>query len=189
MAEGGRFYVFEPECGLPKGAHDLQRRATLFESVFRHYDDPFSPEAVASYFSQLRRYADTDESGVIQTLCGDSIARKGDFRFNFRSAARAYRFIDSDMLPVIVVNDVKGSDSARLVERLEKFDSDPLLFRLLQQHTVQIYAREAGVLEREGALEMVRDRFYVLRHGTGYDKSLGLVAEDPTRMDAEKGLF
>ena len=190
LAEGGRFYVFEPECGLPKSAHDLQRRATLSESVFKRYDDPFSPEAVASYFSQLRRYADTDESGVVRTLCGDSIASKGDFRFNFRSAAKAYRFIDSDMIPVIVVDDVKDNDeSARLVEQLEKGDSDPLLFRLLQRHTVQIYAWEAGVMERDGALELVRDRFYILRNGTGYNKILGLMVEDPTCMDAEQGLF
>lgn len=189
LAEGGRFYVFEPECGLPKSTHDLRRRATLSESVFKRYDDPFSPEAVASYFSQLRRYADTDESSVIQTLCGDSIASKGDFRFNFRSAAKVYRFIDNDMIPVIVVDDVKGSDSARLVERLEKFDNDPLLFRVLQRHTVQIYEREAAVMERDGTLELVRNRFYILRNGTGYDKSLGVVAEDPACMDAEKGIF
>jgi CRISPR-associated endonuclease/helicase Cas3 len=190
LAEGGRFYIFEPECGLPKNAHDLQRRATLSESVFKRYDDPFSPEAVASYFSQLRRYADTDEFGVVRILCGDSIASKGDFRFNFRSAAKAYRFIDSDMIPVIVVDDVKDNDeSARLVERLEKGDSDPLLFRLLQRHTVQIYAWEAGVMERDGALELVKDRFYILRNGTGYNKILGLMVEDPIYMDAEQGLF
>ena len=93
------------------------------------------------------------------------------------------------MIPVIIVDDVKGSDSARLVERLEKGDSDPLLFRVLQRHTVQIYTREAGVMERDGALELVRDRFYILRNGTGYDRELGLVSEDPTCMDAEKGIF
>ena len=44
-------------------------------------------------------------------------------------------------------------------------------------------------MQRDGALELVRDRFYILRNGTGYDRELGLVVEDPTCMDAEKGIF
>ena len=189
LPEGGRFYVFKPECGLPKRAHDLQRRATLFDSVICQYDDPFTPEAVASYFSQLRSYANTDESDVLRTLCDGNTGTAQGYRFNFRSADRAYRFIDTDMIPVIVENDIERSDAAELVRKLERYEDDPLLFRRLQQHTVQIYPWEVETLERHGALECIRERFYVLRNGTGYDRQLGLVVNDPTHMDAEKGIF
>ena len=93
------------------------------------------------------------------------------------------------MIPVIVENDIERSDAAELVRKLERYEDDPLLFRRLQQHTVQIYPWEVETLERHGALECIRERFYVLRNGTGYDRQLGLVVNDPTHMDAEKGIF
>lgn len=190
LTDGGRFYVFSPECGQPKGASDLQRRATLFKDIFRRYPDPFSPEAVEDYFGQLRRYANTDETDVVKKLCGDSIESKQDYRFNFRMAAQAYRFIDSDMISVIVENALENHDEASsLVRRLEAFDDDPVVFRLLQQHTVQIYPWEAAILQRQGALEVARERFYILRGGIGYDRQCGLVVDDPIKMEAEKGIF
>ena len=190
LSEGGRFYVFSPECGQPKGAADLQRRATLFKDIFHRYADPFSPEAVEDYFCQLRRYANTDEADVVKKLCADSIESKQDFRFNFRMAAKAYRFIDSDMISVIVENALENNDEASfLVRRLDTFDDDPVVFRLLQQYTVQIYPWEAAILQRQGALEVARERFYILRGGIGYDKQCGLIVDDPTKMEAERGIF
>lgn len=188
--ESGRFYIFESEGGLPERATDLQRRAVLFDDVVKRYDDLFSPEAVGDYFRQLRYYANTDEADVVEKLCGDSITEKMDFRFNFRSAAKAYRFIDSDMIPIIVENDVEENDEAvRLVRKLEAFDSDPNLFRLLQRHTVQIYPWEVATLQRQGSLELVRERFYILRRGIGYSEKRGLVTDDPSHMEADKGIF
>ncbi len=190
LDQSGRVYVFTPACGLPRNAHDLQRRARLFQDVAGRFSDLFSPEAVRDYFSQLRDYSQTDEAGILDRLYQDN--RQADFPcFAFREISRNYRFIpEEDMVSVIVENDVPGeTEAAELVRRLENWDADRTVYRRLQRHTVQIYRHELRALTLAGSVEVLHDRFPVLRGGVGYRADVGLDADDPLHLDPMTGIL
>ncbi len=71
----------------------------------------------------------------------------------------------------------------------ESFDNASLLFCLFNGHNLQIYREETGITERKGAWQLAKDRFCALKNGTGYAKSFERVVDDPSHIDAEKGLF
>lgn len=188
--EPGRVYVFEPDCGLPRRANDLQRRARLCQDVARRFDDLFSPEAVADFFTQLRDYSDTDEARILDRLHQDN--HNSDFpRFAFRDMEQNFRFIpEDDTETVIVENDVPGDpEAAALVRRLEAWDADRAVYRRLQRHSVQVYRHELRLFLAAGSVERLHDRFYVLRGGVGYRSDVGLDADDPLNMDPTDGIF
>lgn len=50
-------------------------------------------------------------------------------------------------------------------------------------------ACSTGIPERKGAWQLAKDWLCALKNGTGYAKSFGRVVDDPSYIDAEKGLF
>ena len=87
----------------------------------------------------------------------ESGARQADFPF--QQIARAFRMIESEMVPVTVP---WNSLSEKLIETLRYAIFPGGVLRRLQPYIVQIYAEEFNYLKGVGAIEMIQERYAVL---------------------------
>ncbi|WP_300162729.1 CRISPR-associated endonuclease Cas3'' [Solidesulfovibrio sp.] len=178
---GGVVYVFEAQdTPPPKG--EMSRAAQVGAEVMRRHADVLSPAAVEDYFRTLywSEGADRlDAKGILERL------RAMDARANLplREVSELFAFIENTYRPVIVPWDAEG---ARIVDGLEHAEHTGRLARRAQRYTVQIPPREFAALEQAGALECLRERFYVLRDMARYDAQEGLAIEDGGAFRAEE---
>ncbi|MCP4116153.1 MAG: CRISPR-associated helicase Cas3' [Desulfobacteraceae bacterium] len=183
--EIGYVYIFLPETGMPKRAPGFQRRAEVFQMVSEKHRDLFSPEAVNDFFTTLYRFEGLDQKGIMRSL---SEANKGtpfpQF-FPFCKMASSYRFIENNMVSVIVE---RGETARKLVGKLEYAEEVSGILRQLQAYTVQIYSYELDAL-LAGGVELVRNQFYVARGGIGYREDEGLCSDDPAHWEAGEGII
>lgn len=181
----GMVYVFRPETGMPKRAPGFQRRAEVFEEVAASHDDLFSPEAVSAFFQRLYQFEGLDQKEIMRCLSEANAGLPLPTSFPFVKINDLYRFIENDMVPVIVEWDKKARG---LVQQLEHAQEISGILRKLQSYTVQVYKTELGALF-EGGVVPLRDQFYVAREGIGYREDVGLCSDDPTYWDAGLGIF
>lgn len=181
----GQVYVFRPETGMPKRAPGFQRRAEVFEEIAASHDDLFSPEAVSAFFRRLYQFEGLDQKEITKCLYEPNVGLKLPTSFPFVVINDRYRFIENDMVPVIVEWDQRARD---LVRQLEYAQDISGTLRQLQSYTVQVYKTELEALF-EGGVVPLRDQFYVAREGIGYREDVGLCSEDPTHWDAGSGII
>ncbi|WP_300674874.1 CRISPR-associated helicase Cas3' [Desulfoluna sp.] len=183
--ELGSVYVFKPETGMPKRAPGFQRRAEVYGMVAEEHDDLFSPEAVASFFTKLYQFEELDQKNIMELLIDANKGTAFPTSFPFCEINTLYRFIENDMVSVIV----EGDETARhLVSQLEYADEISGILRKLQAYTVQVYKTELDKLF-EGGVVPVRGQFYIARQGIGYRDDVGLCSDDPTYWQAGSGIF
>ena len=181
----GTVYVFRPETGMPKRAPGFQRRVEVYEMVAEEYDDLFSPEAVVSFFTTLYQFQELDQKSIMGLLADANKGTPFPTSFPFCEINSLYRFIENDMVSVIV----EGDDTARrLVGQLEYAENISGILRRLQAYTVQVYKTELNKLF-EGGVVPIRGQFYVAREGIGYHDDVGLCSDDPTYWEAGTGIF
>jgi len=173
IAEGGKFYVFQPEQGLPPG--HFRHTAETAEMVMRHHDDPLSLEAVEEYFKTLywRQGENLDEEHILDLL--KEGAAKGDFPF--RTIAESFRIIKDTMQPIIIPYNGK---SERIIQGLRYAEKCGGLLRQAQRYTVQVFPNVLSSLVAAGSVELVQKKYAVLINKDLYRDDLGLCPEDPT---------
>ncbi|MCG8473851.1 MAG: CRISPR-associated helicase Cas3', partial [Desulfobacterales bacterium] len=181
----GEVFIFKPETGMPKRAPGFQRRAEVCQMVAERHDDLFGPAAVFDFFSTLYKYEGLDSQNIMALLAEANKGLSLPTSFPFREIDSRYRFIDTDMVSVIVE---KEDEAKRLIRQLEYGDEISGVLRKLQAYTVQVYRTELDMLF-EGGVEPVCDRFYVAREGIGYRDDVGLCSDDPSYWEAGRGIF
>jgi len=171
-APGGVVYVFTPEGGVPPGHFRIT--ADKGAEVQSLYPDPLAPEAVEHYFRLLfwQAGSDLDKKHILDLL--SETAQRGDFPF--RKVAELFQLIVDGQQPVIVPQD---DEAERLADSLAYAEHAGGILRRLQRHTVQVPPRVLAGLIAGGAVEMVADRYAVLRNKDIYKPDLGLCPEDP----------
>ena len=181
LPEGGVVYVFEPaEVPLPPGA--MSRVAEVASGIMRRFPDVLSPEAVEAYFRELYWLAGPDRldaKGIFQSL--NAMGPRADIPF--RTVAELFRFIESVYRPVIIPWDTDGEE---IVQGLRHAEHVGRLARRAQRYTVQIPPWEFTALAQAGALECLRERFYVLTRPERYDDAEGLTVDDGGVFRAEE---
>ena len=174
----GRVYVFDPETGLPPGHFRLA--ADKGAEVMGHHPDPLSPESVEHYFRLLfwQAGADLDRENILTLL--SETAKRGDFPF--REVAERFRLIKDGQQAVIVP---QNEEAARLADSLAFAEHAGGILRRLQRHTVQVHPTILSSLVAGGAVEMVAEKYAVLRNTDIYRDDLGLCPDDPTFREVE----
>lgn len=161
--------VFKPKEGVVRA---FQQAAGSTESTLRaHPDDPFSPEAVRTFFQMTYWLSKDrlDEKKILKRFQDP----KG--LWDFRRADHDFRLIENDMVPVIIPYD---DDAEKLVQGLRYADFTGGILRKLQQYTVQVYAGQFAALREAGAIELISERYAVLIHSEFYDPKFGLTFPD-----------
>jgi len=184
--ESSEVFVFQtPEWKAPP---ELAQLAAPMRSILRnHAGDVLAPAALKSYFQQVYndRGSELDGQGILKMH-----RETKHFDYPFQNIARAFRMIDSHMLPIIVPFDDTARDSLDRLRRLPENMSVAGPSKKLQRYVVQVPERAFGQLVKLGAVapiapERFGGQFYELVAESLYCDSAGLNFSDPTALTAE----
>ncbi len=192
--EGGLLTIFEPESGEGRGTPpELKQNGETAQAVLRDFDDPLSKDAVAAYFKELLWRKSGADKGHPQQLDKVTVGKREitgimkaientapGLNFGFADIARAFRIIDSPMLPIIIpqMDGLPGA-SKELIGRLYGMEKTGGVARLLQPHLVQVPRLACAALLAAGAAEIIRpdefgDQFILLINTHIYNPESGL---------------
>lgn len=179
----GHVHVFQAEEGFSRMQADLQRRAAVYRRC-AHCADPFAPECVQQYFSEL--YAEASAANLLDEKNILALHANAEARFPFVDIARSYRIIDNNMTPIII----ESEECAHCFQLLRHAKHVPVTaLRNLQRHTVTVYGHELRQLMEDGRVTVLNGRFYVLSGGMGYHKSTGLCVRMDEAVQATDFIF
>lgn len=177
--EDSTLTVFAAPDDPPHG--DMRYLADAMRSVAGR-QDLNDPGAIADWFNEVywKAMVGTDRDGN-RLLDGKGIlgmfgAGRAGVDFRYRTAAEAYRMVETTMVPVIIPTDDNAEGISRLGDRAA---SSGTLARALQSFIVQIAAAERDRLRANGrgdfmAPALRADQFFVLTDPTLYRKETGL---------------
>ncbi len=178
-------FVFTPDTPLVRRTPIyVQQTGSVAEKVLRdHANDPTSIAAIQAYYHTLYTIQDGhafDTQRVVDLL------DKGPNRidFEFETAARCFRMIDQNTIPVIVPYDDKAQN---LIDELQKNLDPSRILRQLQIYTVNIFEHEFQNLQAQGAILPIADHYHVLNSAcmhTWYHPETGLVLAGDSSGDA-----
>lgn len=184
--ESSEVFVFQaPDWKAPP---ELAQLAAPMRSILRnHAGDVLAPAALKSYFQQVYndRGSQLDGQGILKMH-----RETKHFDYPFQNIAKAFRMIDSHMLPIIVPFDDTARENLDLLRRLPENMSVAGPSKKLQRYVVQVPERAFGQLVKLGAVAPISpDRFggqfYELVATSLYSDSAGLNFSDPTALTAE----
>ncbi|KIX11182.1 CRISPR-associated helicase/endonuclease Cas3 [Dethiosulfatarculus sandiegensis] len=176
----GQLFIFTPECGLP--GYSLRAPSEEAGSVLRNFEDPLSLEAVETFFGLL--FWREGQSGLLDSknIIKHLEQGAGDLNFPFRQVAQDFKYIDSPGQAVFVCPEEEKRD--QIVTGLCYSKKPGLYARMAQPYTVQVYPWQMLSLEQMGVIRRVGDlQFPVLENQTAYDDDLGLLLDQPDRID------
>ncbi|SFU53278.1 CRISPR-associated endonuclease/helicase Cas3 [Methylobacterium sp. 174MFSha1.1] len=189
LAGLGRVVVFEPADAPPPRELEAFRRAA--EEVLRTRDDPLAPNAIRAYFRELywrkgeHAFDAPQLDGETWPILPAVAERVKTHAFPFASIARAFRFIDDAMEPVIVPwrADPRDDRAEALLARIAAMDrplGDDL--RRLQAYVVTVPSKLRARWLALGRLRpvhpMLEGALLRLDDTAFYDPRTGLRLED-----------
>lgn len=179
----GQVFVYEPE--KPPRMPWLQRCASRAYETLRSFpaEDPLGLVTLHRYFGLLYDVQELDKKQIVKRL-NASVGK--DLLFPFKEIAEDFRFIENEGMAVIIPIEFEADELVRQL-RLAEFPR-PIL-RKLQQYSVTIRSGDVARLRSNGAVEMVRDSYPVLRNMAAYRKDIGLCVESGEVWDAEDLIF
>ncbi|WP_244592234.1 CRISPR-associated endonuclease Cas3'' [Azospirillum palustre] len=199
LPELGRVFVFDsPENEGHRPPAELALFARTAASVLRAHDDPLALDTLRAYFQQvywLRGGEDLDSAMVgegtaaIRGILNALRLHRRRHDFPFADIAKAFRIIESPLVPVIVPYRPAGEPDAvpRLLDALRHAPADKTggIARALQPYLVQVPRSARAGLLKAGAAECIRsgefgDQFVALVNDDLYRPDVGLDWEDPT---------
>ena len=186
----GNVFVFEPadrDGRRPPG--DVGKLAATARGVMRFHSDPSAPEAIRAYFQEV--YWIEDSGLDRENILRDLRERQSSFDFPFASIARKFRFIENQMVPIIVpFRGAKGDDESaqHLLRDLEHVERPGAIARRLQRYTIQVPRRDRSQLLEAGAVRFILkerfgEQFAVLENLSLYRPDVGLTWSDPAFLD------
>jgi CRISPR-associated endonuclease/helicase Cas3 len=184
--ESSEVFVFQtPDWKAPP---ELAQLAAPMRSIMRnHAGDVLAPAALKSYFQQVYndRGSELDGQGILKMHRATK-----HFDYPFQNIAKAFRMIDSHMLPIIVRFDDVARKALDDLRQLPENVSVAGPSKRLQRYVVQVPERAFGQLVKLGAVapispERLGGQFYELVAESLYSDSAGLNFSDPTALTAE----
>ena len=175
----GRVVVYEPDN--PPKMPWLQRCASRAGETLRTMpgEDPLGLSAMRRYFELLYDVQQLDKKQIVKRL-NASVGK--DLLFPFRQIAEDFRFIEDEGTAVIVP---KEAESEELIRQLRFTEFPRPVLRKLQQYSVTVRNRDLARLRSDGAVEMVRDTYPVLRNMATYSDDVGLCVDAGGVWDVE----
>lgn len=175
----GRVVVYEPEN--PPRMPWLQRCAGRAGETLRSLpaEDPLSLSAMRRYFELLYDVQELDKKQIVKRL---NASMGKDLLFPFREIAGEFRFIEDEGTALIVP---KEDEAEELVQQLRFTEFPRPVLRRLQQYSVTVRSRDLARLRSDGAVEMIRDTYPVLRNMAAYSDDVGLCTDAGGVWEAE----
>ena len=178
LLDRGEVVVFLPPKDPPPGL--LRKASDAARSVLHDRpEEPLAPALFRRYFRHFYANCDLDQRGIVEMLRASS----RDLAVRFRSAAKEFRFIDEDTVPVIVrYRGLDGTDDRidKLLGILAKEGPARWLTRALQRYTVTLRRATAERLAAIGDIAPMPalPGAYVQQSDLLYDNHHGLDDDD-----------
>ena len=168
----GTVHVFIPENKYTKGrTDDMKRPIETTKEIMTMYEDILAPEAIKSYFEKLYFF-----SGEKNLDFKKIFSRLNDLDYKclvpFKAAANDFKLIEENTIGVIIPYDAKAVE---LISQLKSSKFIKSILRSLQLYTVNIYEAEFRALADNNKIDLVKDKFAVLKSMEDYDLQKGLI--------------
>jgi CRISPR-associated endonuclease/helicase Cas3 len=139
--------------------------------------DALSPAAFERYFPlYYAGFHSRDKHGIVEHL-----RHRGDFAFDFRSAAEKFRLVDDAEQASVIVpyasTDVHAPIIEPLIARLSNGEADRWLLRKLQRYSVNLPRRLVSLWQQRGDVLELQPGVHVLTNTMQYDTRLGLLQD------------
>jgi len=175
----GEVFIFKSTESYGKATSWQNRVAEVGEMAMRESTDPLSLLTVADYFGRLYHFEEDgglDKKKILPLL----EERSGEFAFPFEKVADDFRIIEGGTKDVIIPYD----DNARSKIGDLRITEFPWKYlRDIQGFTVSIYPEEFREMERMNMIEMIADRFNVLKSREDYSDDTGLLNRSDSRTE------
>ena len=203
----GIVHVFRPtEVDGRKAPPAMEQFAAATREVLRaHGGDPLGLEAIKAYFSLV--YWSKGPEQLDATMLGDKPNQSQGIlnaiedtaralNFPFAQIARAFRFIEDTMQPVIVPYRAAGEleSVGELVGRLRFVERPGAIARKLALYSVPVPRNKCADLVGSGAARYVEpekfeDQFVILENTELYSRQSGLNWQDTTFRSSESNII
>ncbi len=169
----GDVFIFETD----QAGREILRQAQTTREIVLCHEDIFSLEAIEHYFRLhlWQHKSDWDKYKIASKSMFDARS----LVFQFREAARLYKVIKDQSIPVVVPY---GEEGQSLTESLHNTEFPPRsIFRKLQRYTVSVPAWKHLELLESGVCMQVHEHTTVLNDPSQYDPATGLVFDTGNR--------
>jgi CRISPR-associated endonuclease/helicase Cas3 len=176
----GKVLVYESE--QPPRMPWIKRCVARAKETLRTMPEaaPLSLETMRRYFELLYDVQDLDKKQIVTLL--DPPLEK-ELIFPFKEVAQSFRFIEDETIGVIVAKEPKA---VQLVKELRRSMYPRTCLRKLQQYTVAVRLKELAILERSGAIEMIRETYPVLCNEAVYEDNFGFCLDSSEVWNPEQ---
>ncbi|MBT8508780.1 CRISPR-associated helicase Cas3 [Methanomicrobiaceae archaeon CYW5] len=169
--EMGEVFVFQSSESYGKATPWQRRVAEIGEMVCRDFEDPMALPAIGEYFRKLYFYegSELDKKRILPMI--EELGRK--MEFPFEDVGTSFSFIEDNTRDVVILYDAQARD---IIERVRREGFPGRFARRLQGYSVNVYPNEFREMEREGAVELIAEKYYVLKNCMeSYSESVGLL--------------
>jgi len=172
----GDVFIFKSLEKYGRATPWQNRVAEVGEMALNASEDPLSLSVVKDYFGRLYHYEDLDAKRILLMV----EERIGELAFPFEDIAADFQLIEEGTKDLIIPFD---NDARSKIDNLRRSDSPWRTARALQGYTVSIYPNEFRDLERMNAVEIIDDRFNILKSCEDYSDETGLENRSKTGYD------
>lgn len=186
-AETSLVTVFKPDgCTTPR---EIEGLIGSFERIKSKHADYFHPAAITDYFEEVfwSKGPLLDAKKILAMLKFDTSS--GQSNLAYRAVGKAFRMIESGLLPVIVPGDDVAREAVRLLDNPDI--PSGILARRLQNYVVQVPPKARAQLMAAGhvvlkAEKLRGDQFAVLVRGDLYSAKTGLIWEEGDTLSEDQ---
>jgi CRISPR-associated endonuclease/helicase Cas3/CRISPR-associated endonuclease Cas3-HD len=170
LTDKGEVYIFKSTESYGKATSWQSLVAEIGEMTLAGSNDPLSLPTVADYFRRLYHYKGDD--GLDEKKILPHIEeRSGELAFPFEDIADEFQIIEEGTKDLIIPY---GKHATETIAELRAAEFPWKFVRKLQGYSVSIYPNEFRDMERMNLIEIIGDRFYVVRSCEDYSDETGL---------------
>ncbi len=176
----GEVYIFKSTEPWGKTTSWQSLVAEVGEMVLAGSGDALSPSTVSDYFRRLYHFK--GDEGLDTKKILQSLEERGkEIAFPFEDIGSEFSIIEEGTKDIIIPYDKKAET---IIQELRTSEFPWRLIRQLQGYTVNIYPNEFRELERSHSIDLVGERFFILKSCDDYSKKTGLLnrKDNQTKM-------
>jgi CRISPR-associated endonuclease/helicase Cas3 len=174
----GKLWLFDPIDVTLRGDHGEMAAKT--RELLPDFPDPLDAAAVERYFQLYYWSRRGDHSWDDPDVLSCFPEERGQFAYDFRTAAERFRMIEESTESVFV----PYGPGAQLVDLLRRRGPERFLLRRLQRYVVGVFPLAHAALVAAGDIE-TENGFSVLANTDIYDNNLGLLVDQPGQRRPE----
>ena len=166
--------VFESAETYGKPINTLKQPIEAGKKALDKFSDILSCEAIKFYFRELFFVKGAKELDAKNIMGDFKKSNRGNYSFEYKTAAEKFNFIENNTFPVVIPFDEKAVE---LIDKVKYAEFPKKYLRQLQPYTVNLYQPDYAALISKGSVDnFTSDLIAVLINpDENYDKQTGII--------------